>query len=381
MQTQERLSTQLTNSSLKFVPANNFRGFSGIAAGKALTISQNIWHQLRSPFLLPIHCCRGCVNWEQIEYGKMGCLSCGSFHICCITTCPTTEIENQHVCIITGVVVRTITYDSNEYVSTGTQDMPSTATTCKSFRQRCTKLSNTKSSRPNTISTNSSTVGETQSKNVPSFVHLGQVVSITPNKKHTVSRCINFHERVCLQVLCSEITNECYEKEKLKLRNRLRWSFMRHVRTFKLRHRDEYPNCIVLLSSVAVDIENYRLPIMNNTESVRKELAHKCARDIFKFTCSMTQSNAMFTMNMDPTTMVIGLLYLLRSGLVHNNMTVLPQYLLLKYLLPPENYINMFGVKSKIITECENIVKCHLRTLSDNDIKDIGYEAFDRVVQ
>ena len=156
---------------------------------------------------------------------------------------------------------------------------------------------------------------------------------------------------------------------------------MRHVRAFKLKHCNRPPNCIALISKIAVDIENYRLPITNNTDSIRQELAYSCAQDIFKFTCSMTQSNAMFTMNLDPTTMVIGLLYLLRSGLVHKNMTVLPRYRSLAYLLPPENYICMFGVKSKIITECENIVKCHLRTLSDSDIKEIGYEAFDRVVQ
>jgi hypothetical protein len=94
----------------------------------------------------------------------------------------------------------------------------------------------------------------------------------------------------------------------------------------------------------------------------------------------MTQSNAQFTLNLEAKTMIIGLLYLLRSGLVHRSITILPQYRSLTYLLPPENYINLFGVKSKIITETENIVKCHLRTLSDRQIKDIGYEAFDRLV-
>ena len=155
---------------------------------------------------------------------------------------------------------------------------------------------------------------------------------------------------------------------------------MRHVRTCKLQRREGAPNVILMISKIAADIENYRMPITNNTESLRRELAYSCAQDIFKFTCSMTHSNAVFTQTLEPKIMVIGLLYLLRSGLVHKNMTVLPQKRALAYLLPPENYINMFGVKSKIITECENIVKCHLRTLSDSEIKDIGYEALDRVL-
>jgi hypothetical protein len=183
-----------------------------------------------------------------------------------------------------------------------------------------------------------------------------------------------------MEVLSSDITVQCCEKEKTKLRNRLRWSFMKNIRSFKMKRVTNAPNLIVLISSIAVDIENYRLPIMNDTMSLRKELADVCAQAIFKFTCSMTTSSAAFTLNLEAKTMIIGLLYLLRSGLVHRSITILPQYRQLVYLLPPENYINLFGVKSKIITETENIVKCHLRTLSDTQIKDIGYESFDRLV-
>ncbi len=155
---------------------------------------------------------------------------------------------------------------------------------------------------------------------------------------------------------------------------------MKNVRQFKMKRCDHAPNVIILASRIASDVENYRLPLMNDTSTLRKTLAQSCAHAILKFTCSMTLSKAQFTMNLDAKTMIIGLLYLLRSGLVHRSITILPQFRELAYLLPPENYINLFGVKSKIITETENIVKCHLRTLSDGQIKDIGYEAFDRLV-
>jgi hypothetical protein len=72
---------------------------------------------------------------------------------------------------------------------------------------------------------------------------------------------------------------------------------------------------------------------------------------------------------------------LVRSGLIHKHTTVLPRYRALSYLLPPENYISMFGVKSQVITQSENIIKCHMRTLSDSELKDVGYESFDRIIQ
>jgi hypothetical protein len=364
-------------STLNIISSKQFRGFADTAAGKTHTLSQRIWLQLRSPFLLPTNGCVNCVNWEAIEYAKMGCRTCGNFHICCASTCPLSEIENNHVCIITGVVVKTITYDSSEYLTTATREIPTTTASKSVKRKKNAPGIHTTDSvaKTTTVPASCNTVNRRTTN-----VMLGNALHPTPNKKHTVSHCINFHERVCLTVLCSDLTSQSYEKGLVKLRNRLRWSFMRHVRSFKMKRQTTPPNVILMISNIATDIENYRLPIMNDTRALRQQLAYNCAQDIFKFTCSMMQSNALFTLNLDPTTMIIGVLFLLRSGLVHKNITILPRYRVLSYLLPSENYTSMFGVKSKIITESENIVKCHLRTLSDSEIKDIGYESFDRVV-
>jgi len=325
------------------IPACQYKGPDLI---EKKTTSQFIWQQLRTPFLLPPGGCVKCVDWEAIEFGCMGCLICGNFHVCSERTCHVTEIESHHVCNITGAVVRSVTYDQTEYLTTVVFDTPTT------------------------------------NKRNPTHEACMQhrALLVVPNKRSTVSSCLNFHERVCLQVLLSPTTEVCSDKERLKLHNRLRWSFMRHIRALKMERRQESPNLVLMISKIAGDIENYRLPITNETTALRRHIAIRCANDIFKFTSSMVNSKAVFTHTIDPTTMVIGLLYLLRSGLVHQNITILPQYRELGYLLPPENFIHLLHVKSKIITITENIVKCHLRTLSDTELKDIGYESIDHVI-
>ena len=363
-----------------FVPAGQFKG---PCRPIEKTASQFIWLQLRSPFLLPPNGCVECLEWEAVEFGIMGCRICGSFHVCSVWTCPVTEIESHHVCIITGAVVRSVTYDQTEYMPTVVHD---TSDRILRFGKlvplpgkqvpspgKLVPLSDSSNQDTYRIKVRGDGMGDPPDERVA-------VVHVHPTKRQSVSRCLNFHERVCLRVLCSNTMVTCCDKEKLKLHNRLKWSFMRHIKELKMKRRRYNPNLIVLISKIATDIENYRLPISNDTDTLRKDLAYRCANDIYKFTSSMIASKAAFTGTIDPTTMVIGLLYLLRSGLVHKDITVLPQYRVLSHLLPPENFIHLFQVKSKIITITENIVKCHLRTLSMDAIKDIGYETLDHVL-
>ena len=202
----------------------------------------------------------------------MGCKRCGNFHICCIKTCPITEIENNHVCTITGAVVRSITYDSTEYINTASQETSTPATNGGIlFRKKAITASLTSVSTTSDPDSSSARADTSGGKRVRIYKNVSSIIT----KKHTVSRCINFHQRVCMRILCSDTTTSCYEKEQTKLRNRLRWSFMRHIRSCKLQRRDRAPNMIVMISKIAKDIENYRLPIMNDTLSLRQQLAHR----------------------------------------------------------------------------------------------------------
>jgi hypothetical protein len=71
--------------------------------------------------------------------------------------------------------------------------------------------------------------------------------------------------------------------------------------------------------------------------------------------------------------LIVGLLYLMRSGLVIGNMSILPKVQLLETLLPTENNLfAFFGIKCKTITETENLVKLQLRGTSLVRLRQFG---------
>ena len=72
-----------------------------------------------------------------------------------------------------------------------------------------------------------------------------------------------------------------------------------------------------------------------------------------------------------PTT--IGLLYMLRNGIVVHELVVLPRLPLLERLLPLESHLDvLFGVKAKCITETENVVKIIFRSVTKQQLIDAG---------
>lgn len=72
-------------------------------------------------------------------------------------------------------------------------------------------------------------------------------------------------------------------------------------------------------------------------------------------------------------TTTIGLLYMMRQGIVVHDMVVLPKLPQLESLLPLENHLDLFfGVKAKCITETENVVKIILRSVTKQQLIDAG---------
>ena len=66
---------------------------------------------------------------------------------------------------------------------------------------------------------------------------------------------------------------------------------------------------------------------------------------------------------------VIGLMYLMRYGIIVKDIVVLPRLTALHNTLPLETHLfHMFGMKGKVITETENTVKQVLKNLSINEL-------------
>jgi len=72
-------------------------------------------------------------------------------------------------------------------------------------------------------------------------------------------------------------------------------------------------------------------------------------------------------------TTAIGLLYMMRQGIIVHELVVLPRLSCLEALLPLENHLGVFfGVKAKCITETENVVKIILRSVTKQQLLDAG---------
>jgi hypothetical protein len=78
-----------------------------------------LWTVLRQPFVLPKasfghHECK----WERLDLDVLGCLLCGTIHACGDGACRCTqEVEDGHVCTLSGVVIREKRFVQTEFIA------------------------------------------------------------------------------------------------------------------------------------------------------------------------------------------------------------------------------------------------------------------------
>lgn len=63
--------------------------------GKTIVdIQYNIWHKVRTPFVVPQSICdHPTQQWEVYDIDQAGCKLCGKHHICDISTCRTVTAD------------------------------------------------------------------------------------------------------------------------------------------------------------------------------------------------------------------------------------------------------------------------------------------------
>jgi hypothetical protein len=300
-------------------------------------LSVKAWRTLRQPFVLPLGCC--CAkphDWESITADVAGCKKCGDVHVCNELdpqNCQTESIDNILVCTITGLVLRTNNFQENWVPCTNSTGILQSA--FDEFKKPCINAGK-------------------------------EVISLEETK------------RLCFHLLCSQYTLESFEKEYRKVTARIKWSFNRHVREHKHKNNNqEQPlNLILLIGRMMwTDLRGLRFIPTSNTSKMRRELAEKAAVYIYTFVCLTSSKQSFHTLyhDMKVSSFCVGLLYMLRTGLVHCNTVVLPCLPKLKHLLPTENQIDRFGFRSKIITMAENSIKSFFRNITVNEFESLGF--------
>jgi len=146
-------------------------------------------------------------------------------------------------------------------------------------------------------------------------------------------------------------------------------AFARVAKGFKLEGRS--PCMIEMFSHTRFVLGSLRIPCKVTSQRMFDDLAHECVTAILTFTSCFRK---VLMPHVPPAKLdhfVIGLIYLLRSGIVmFDTLQVVPRVPILRRLLPMETSLKMhFKIPCKIITEVENITKITLKALDRRRIK------------
>ena len=278
-----------------------------------------IWYRVRSPFILP-ESCHSCTldDWELFDVDKAGCVQCGRFHHCRDGGDCVGFADNDHQsCEITGCWIRN-----------------------RNFQQGFT----------DTAMPSGSTVS-----------NLGGRAWVEGN-----------HVMRWLHVLVnSDVAKRCINREINRVADKASVAFARIAKTFKLEGRS--PNMLEMLAETRFVLGNLRVPCRITTQQMFDELAKACVMAILTFTGNFRKVLMPHVPMIKLDHFVIGLIYLLRNGIVmFDTLHVIPRIPMLRRLLPMETCLKAhFKIPCKIITEVENITKIALKSLDRKKVKSL----------
>jgi hypothetical protein len=277
----------------------------------------HIWLRLRRPFRLPQagHAC----EYERYDYGRAGCLRCGALHRCASSIidcrCPLTDTdEGGHVCLITGLCISEVRTSGCEYVD---------HTVFEAARKR------------------------------PE-----DEAAVYDRVRCTVS---NF--------LLSPSTISCRRLEQDKYVQKKRQAFWR---VLKQRKRD-HPYALPDLCSVVAEVAHSEPPPSGLVPLLSGRTRHEPDSIVRHASCGIASAiTQIYRMGFRKIcqggkfeSMVIGMLYMTRTGLSAGAAFHLPPTPHIHELLPSETYLNCLGVSNKVICDTENEIKSCIRTFSE----------------
>jgi hypothetical protein len=276
-----------------------------------------LWKKLRSPFALTsrmksLHTCQ----WENIEIDVLGCLTCGAIHHCHADTCEVVHTSDSTVCVISGVCVKTKNFKQEDF--------------CDRVAPYCFCLNSLPAKR---------------------------IVS-----ESTVYLYIN-------EILCSEKTRQSFHidvrREFQKLL--LKFTHMLENKSVQesLQHGDKTCSIIHIVEQIFATNGKKAEMLCCYNEALRMEYVEAVVPKITRILNFYQMHCQKSIKPMEVKTYVVGLLYLMRSGVIVNNHQVITKIEILQCLLPSENLLEtIFGFKSKNITDIENRFKFFFRQIS-----------------
>lgn len=271
---------------------------------KKSDIKYRIWNLIRSPFRT-IHCT--CHEWEIFDIQFAGCLKCGECHYCDSkfedNTCTVMHLEDGSICCpITGFCIPVIRYSDKEYFD-------------------------------NVLKPNSSL-----------------------NKPHVM--LITFEEifQITQWFLMGKQAQGCIQEETLKAAQKLKNELIKKLKEQKinpLQLNHKTLPCVLSVLSHSIHVTKPRL-----MQRADLELCKLCAMHILACLKKVELNN-----NCNKKiNVVVGMLYLMKQGLVIKNQQWLPRVEVLKFCLPHENCLEkIFSLSLKVICETENELKVAIR--------------------
>jgi hypothetical protein len=276
----------------------------------------SVWKQVRGPFLVPeiCHTC-GTDDWENFDVDKAGCTKCGRLHACVLQNCHAEETRSHFVCPITGFVTKKAVFQ-------------------------------------NTI-----VIDRSQ-----------EVMNALPHRRWV---CKDQVECIFRNLTRSDTWNKCMCKESRRINMKMSNMFQRVAKEWKADGKQ--PNIVNMFTEVRNRMGYIRIPVMNLDNKDYNYIMGVCVDHIIQFTHTFRKQLSALVPMAKIHSLIIGLIYMLRQGIVIvNSLVILPQIPILRQILPMETCLKTyFQIPCKIITETENLVKNMLKKIKRQSLMEI----------
>lgn len=289
------------------------------------------WQRCYKWFLLPqwadhVH------DWEVYDFTMAGCRLCGVQHVCGGGTCNESvadHTEVEKVCLITGLCIPTLRTADAEF------------TDCSAI------------------------IGDDATI----------LMSLQTDNERDESFLL-FIQNTVRQIIMSRETERALLNEWKRNVDKRALIFTKVARSKK----DGGDSNLLDIFRYVIHETSTARTIMLLPKEEREQISLECSQQIFfllkTFYCVVGNS-FLKRGEQKRRCVVVGLLYIMRSGITVSGIEILSSLPVLKAILPHETLLHgVFGLRPKIITETENFIKAHLRNVSENSLRKLVGQFF-----